>query len=173
MKTLSLVFIMMFLENYLLGAETENYKSGEKSVEKPKINILFLCTGNSCRSQMAEGLANHFKGEMFNFYSAGTEKHGLNPRAVEVMHEIEIDISNHLSKTLDEISHIKMDIIFTVCSNAQESCPNFGEGKVIHVSFDDPPKITESMDDDEEILEIYRRVRDQIREFIENIESKL
>ena len=71
------------------------------------------------------------------------------------MQEIEIDISNHLSKTLDEISHIKMDIIFTVCSNAQESCPNFREGKVIHVSFDDPPKITESMDDDEEILEIY------------------
>ncbi len=133
-----------------------------------KKNILFLCTGNSCRSQMAEGWARDLHGESYNFFSAGTKKHGLNPRAVQVMKEVGIDISAHESNTVDEID-AQVDIVFTVCSDAHETCPVFPGGKVIHIGFDDPPRLTKDMDNEEEVLALYRRVRDEIKEALTNI----
>jgi len=135
-----------------------------------KKNVLFLCTGNSCRSQMAEGFAKALKSEKYNFYSAGTKKHGLNQRAVKVMNEIGIDISNHQSNTTDELD-VKMDVVFTVCSDAHETCPVFPEGKVIHVGFEDPPRLTMDMTDEDEILKVYRSVRDEIKLMITDIET--
>lgn len=136
-----------------------------------KKNILFLCTGNSCRSQMAEGWAKALQAEKFHIYSAGTKKHGLNPFAVKVMKEVGVDISQQKSKTTDELLGVKMDYVFTVCSDAQENCPYFPGGKIIHTGFDDPPRLTKQMSDEEEILEVYRRVRDEIKEMVENIET--
>lgn len=135
-----------------------------------KKNILFLCTGNSCRSQMAEGWGKALKGECFNFYSAGTKKHGLNPTAVKVMQEAGVDISNHVSNTTDELPDVKMDYVFTVCSEAHESCPLFPGGHIIHVGFDDPPRLTKDMKCKEDVLSVYRRVRDEIKEMVINIE---
>lgn len=139
------------------------------------IKILFLCTGNSCRSQMAEGWGKALKGEKFQFYSAGTKKHGLNSRAVQVMQEAGVDISQHTSQTTEdlekELAGEKIDIVFTVCSDAHETCPYFPGGKIIHKGFDDPPRLTKEMENEEEILNIYRRVRDEIKEFVENIED--
>lgn len=136
-----------------------------------KRNILFLCTGNSCRSQMAEGWGKSLKSDVFNFYSAGTKKHGLNPNAVLVMKEAGVDISHHESSTTDELPNIKIDYVFTVCSDAHENCPFFPGGKIIHIGFDDPPRLTEGMTDTEEILAVYRRVRDEIKEMVNNIEK--
>ena len=138
-----------------------------------KKNILFLCTGNSCRSQMAEGWGKALKSESFNFYSAGTKKHGLNPNAVKVMSEVGIDISSHESNTTDELADIKMDIVFTVCSDAHENCPYFPGGKIIHTGFDDPPRLTKQMSDEQEILAVYRRVRDEIKKMVMTIESHI
>lgn len=136
-----------------------------------KKNVLFLCTGNSCRSQMAEGWGKALKADSFNFFSAGTKKHGLNPNAVKVMQEAGVDISNHESKITDELPDSKMDFVFTVCSDAHENCPFFAGGKIIHVGFDDPPKLTKDMTDEEEILAVYRRVRDEIKDMVTNIEK--
>lgn len=138
-----------------------------------KKNILFLCTGNSCRSQMAEGWGKKFLTEKFNIYSAGTKKHGLNPNAVEVMKEAGVDISLHTSNTTDELGETKMDLVFTVCSDAHESCPVFPGGRIIHVGFDDPPRLTKDLTDREEILSVYRRVRDEIKDFVLNIENHI
>lgn len=137
------------------------------------MNILFLCTGNSCRSQMAEGWGKYLKGKKFNFYSAGTKKHGLNPRAIQVMKEVGVDISSHESNTHDELNAINMDMVFTVCSDAHENCPYFPGGKVIHVGFDDPPRLTKEMKNEEDILEVYRKVRDEIKDFVESLENYL
>ncbi|MFG1485006.1 arsenate reductase ArsC [Halobacteriovorax sp. RZ-1] len=137
-----------------------------------KKNILFLCTGNSCRSQMAEGWGKALKGDKYNFYSAGTKKHGLNPYAIKVMKEAGVDISNHESNTTDEID-AQIDIVITVCSDANENCPYFPDGKIIHIGFDDPPRITKDLNDEEEILQVYRRVRDEIKEMIINLEERL
>lgn len=136
-----------------------------------KKNVLFLCTGNSCRSQMAEGWANFLKGNHYNFYSAGTKKHGLNSRAVLVMKNAGVDISNHHSKTTDELPDVTMDYVFTVCSDAHENCPFFPGGKVIHTGFDDPPRLTKEMSDEDEILKVYSRVRDEIKEMVNHIEQ--
>ena len=135
-------------------------------------NILFLCTGNSCRSQMAEGWGKSLKGDKFNFYSAGTKKHGLNPNAIAVMKEVDVDISGHTSNTTDEID-AQIDYVFTVCSDAHENCPYFPQGKIIHVGFDDPPRLTVDEKDEQKKLDVYRRVRDEIKEFVLNIESYL
>jgi arsenate reductase (thioredoxin) len=128
--------------------------------------VLFLCTGNSCRSQMAEGLCRHFRGDKYEAFSAGTDPHGLNPRAIKVMGEIGIDTSGHTSDTLESHNTNKLDIIFTVCDSAHENCPFVPNVKISHVGFEDPPRLTEGMEDEEEILAIYRRVRDEIKEFI-------
>lgn len=136
-----------------------------------KKNVLFLCTGNSCRSQMAEGWGKALKADSFNFYSAGTKKHGLNPNAIKVMQEAGVDISNHQSNTTDELPDVKMDFVFTVCSDAHENCPFFPGGKIIHVGFDDPPRLTKEMTDEEAVLSVYRRVRDEIKDMVTNIEE--
>jgi len=136
-------------------------------------NVLFLCTGNSCRSQMAEGWGKALKSDKFNFYSAGTKKHGLNPNAIKVMAETDIDITTHESNTTDELPEVTMDYVFTVCSDAHENCPYFPGGKIIHVGFDDPPRLTKEMTDEEEILPVYRRVRDEIKDFVSNIEKHM
>ncbi|MCP4915102.1 MAG: arsenate reductase ArsC [Oligoflexia bacterium] len=135
------------------------------------MNILFLCTGNSCRSQMAEGFGKALKGDKYNFYSAGTKKHGLNPRAIQVMKDAGVDITTHESNTTDELGDVKMDVVFTVCSDAHENCPFFPGGKIVHKGFDDPPRLTKDMQNEEEIIEIYSRVRDEIKEFVQNIEE--
>jgi arsenate reductase (thioredoxin) len=140
----------------------------------PKLNVLFLCTGNSCRSQMAEGWARQLKSDVIVPWSAGIEKHGLNPHAVKVMKEAGVDISTQYSKTLDEISDVRFDWVVTVCGHAHESCPLFpGEAKVIHMGFDDPPRLARDETDPEKALGQYRRVRDEIREFIETLPESL
>lgn len=138
------------------------------------LKILFLCTGNSCRSQMAEGWAKHLKGNEFEVYSAGIEKHGLNPYAVQVMKEAGVDISKHYSKLLSELKGIEFDFVITVCGHANENCPFFpGKTKVIHVGFEDPPKLAKEFEKEEDKLNCYRKVRDEIREFVVNISSHL
>ena len=133
-----------------------------------KKRILFLCTGNSCRSQMAEAWLRHLKGNKYEVFSAGIEKHGMNPYAVRVMSEVGIDMSNHYSKLLSELNAIEFDLVITVCGHASESCPIFsGKAKVIHAPFDDPPALAKDITDEEERLKCYRRVRDQISSFIQ------
>jgi arsenate reductase len=134
-------------------------------------NVLFLCTGNSCRSQMAEGWGKKLLGNKFNFYSAGTKKHGLNDRAVKVMKEAGVDISNHESNTIDKLPESHMDFVFTVCSDAHENCPYFPGGKIIHIGFGDPPRLSAETDNEEDILAVYRRVRDEIKDVVEKLET--
>jgi arsenate reductase len=133
--------------------------------EKPK--VLFLCTGNSCRSQMAEGWARHLKSDVLEPYSAGIETHGLNPRAVAAMAEAGVDISGHRSTHLDELADVKFDYVVTVCAHAHESCPVFpGQAQVVHVGFDDPPALSRDAATEDEAMGPYRRVRDEIRAFV-------
>lgn len=133
-------------------------------------NVLFLCTGNSCRSQMAEGFARVLKGAVFQAYSAGIEKHGMNPHAVTVMAEAGIDIKVQESNTTEELAVKEFDYVVTVCDNARERCPWFpAKTRLIHKSFQDPPALTRDMPDGEEKLAVYRRVRDEIRCFIESL----
>ncbi|MFM2207416.1 MAG: hypothetical protein RL213_1391 [Bacteroidota bacterium] len=125
--------------------------------------ILVLCTGNSCRSQMAEGYLRHFAGESAEVYSAGVEKHGVNPKAVAIMREDGIDISSHTSNLVDEYSELSFDFIITVCDNAKERCPYFpSTAKRFHHSFPDPAKATGS---EEEIMSEFRRVRGLVKEY--------
>ncbi len=132
-----------------------------------KKNVLFLCTGNSCRSQMAEGWARHFHGDTIEAYSAGIEAHGMNPNAMQVMKEAGVDISEQSSKLASSLSDVPLDLVITVCGHADENCPAFlTEAKVVHVGFDDPPKLAKETASDEAALDCYRRVRDEIREFI-------
>ena len=126
------------------------------------LNVLFLCTGNSCRSQMAEGFARSYHADKLNAYSAGIEKHGMNPLAIKVMAEKNIDITSHSSKTVDELD-VEFDLVITVCGHADESCPVFpDQTKLKHVGFDDPPKLAKDATTEEEALVHYRRVRDEI-----------
>ncbi len=135
--------------------------------------ILFLCTGNSCRSQMAEGWARHLKGEAIEVWSAGIEKHGLNPNAVKVMAEAGVDISGQYAKTVDELPDNKrFDYVITLCGHADETCPWF-PGKKVHVGFSDPPKLAEKAKNAKEILDCYRRVRDEIGKFIKTLPEGL
>jgi arsenate reductase (thioredoxin) len=139
-----------------------------------KLKVLFLCTGNSCRSQMAEGWARHLKGDVIEPYSAGIETHGLNPHAVQVMAEAGVDISGHRCKHVDELRDVEFDYVVTVCDHAHESCPMFpSKTKIIHIGFDDPPRLAEAARTPEEAMDIYRRVRDEIRAFIETLPQSL
>ncbi|HXV42267.1 MAG TPA: arsenate reductase ArsC [Anaerolineae bacterium] len=124
--------------------------------------VLFLCTGNSCRSQMAEGLVNYFLAEAWEAYSAGTQPAGyVHPLAIQVMAEFDIDISRHRSKSTDEFRYIGPDLVITVCDDAAENCPVWlGQGQIAHLSFPDPAKATGS---EEERLAVFRQVRDDIR----------
>ena len=129
-------------------------------------NILVLCTGNSCRSQMAEGYLRHFAGDKATIYSAGVKTHGVNPKAIQVMAEDGIDISKHTSNHVDEYQHIPFDIVITVCDNANEACPYFpGNVERFHQNFPDPPKFQGTED---EIMNEFRRVRDMIKEYSAN-----
>lgn len=125
--------------------------------------VLVLCTGNSCRSQLAEGFLKFSAGDQAEIYSAGIETHGLNPKAVKVMDEIGIDISAHTSNHVDEYSDIDFDYVITVCDNAKESCPYFPTKAIkFHYNFPDPAKATGT---EEEIMQEFRRVRDMIRDY--------
>ena len=138
------------------------------------LRLLFLCTGNSCRSQMAEGLCRHLRGDQIEATSAGVERHGLNPLAVKVMAEIGIDISNHRSKTTAELAGQDFDYVITVCDHAHESCPIFAaRTAIIHQGFDDPPRLAEQAATEEEALAHYRRVRDEIRAYILTLPQSL
>lgn len=123
---------------------------------------------------MAEGWARRLKGNEIEAYSAGIEKHGMNPHAVKVMAEAGVDISKQHSKTPEEIGLVQFDYVVTVCGHANENCPIFaGKAKVVHVGFDDPPKLTKHLPDGEEKLSVYRRVRDEIRAFVETLPEAL
>ena len=143
-----------------------------------KLKILFLCTGNSCRSQMAEGWTRALKGDSIEAYSAGIETHGLNQTAVEVMAEAGVDISGHISKHLDSLRGITFDAVITVCDNARETCPFFpGARKMLHVGFSDPPAMAKELAargaSEEDQRTCYRRVRDEIRAFVDTLPGSL
>ena len=142
--------------------------SEPSAAAKPK--ILFLCTGNSCRSQMAEGWARHLHADRWEVWSAGVETHGLNARAVQVMAEAGVDISGHRSKHVDELADVEFDLVVTVCDHAAESCPHFpGRAQVIHHSFPDPPRLAAEAADETEALDHYRRVRDLIAAYVRDL----
>lgn len=143
-----------------------------------KLKVLMLCTGNSCRSQMAEGWARALKGAQIEVWSAGIETHGLNPNAVKVMAEAGVDISAHTSKNVKTLFEVGFDYVVTVCGHADETCPSFpGKVKKVHVGFDDPPKLAKEIaargGSQEEQLEPYRRVRDAIRKWVETLPGSL
>lgn len=130
------------------------------------MNILVLCTGNSCRSQMAEGYLKHYAKDNAIIYSAGVETHGVNPRAIAIMKEDGIDISNHTSNNLEEYLDISFDYIITVCDNAKERCPFFpGKAERLHYNFFDPSKVKGT---EEEIHAAFVKTRNQIREYCKN-----
>ncbi|PJZ57850.1 arsenate reductase ArsC [Leptospira barantonii] len=136
---------------------------------KPK--ILVLCTGNSCRSQIAEGLLRHLAGDNAEIYSAGIETHGVNPRAIATMKAIGIDISDHTSNHIDEYRNLDFSYILTVCDHAKENCPYFPSKAIrFHHNFPDPAK---AIGTDEEIMEEFRKVREMIRYYAENFLREL
>lgn len=141
-----------------------------------RLKILFLCTGNSCRSQMAEGFARHLRGDAIDAYSAGTNPHGMNPLAIRAMAEAGVDISGGRSKHVDELKDVKFDYVITVCDHANETCPMFpGKTRVVHVGFEDPPKLARDANatSDDEALPHYRRVRDQIKAWVQTLPQSL
>jgi arsenate reductase len=130
--------------------------------------VLFLCTGNSCRSQMAEGWARALKGAEIEAFSAGTQPHGLNPLAVRAMREAGVDISGHASKRPEEIG-VAFDVVVTVCDAAHEACPIFPGARIVHAGFEDPPRLARGAASEDEAMVHYRRVRDEIRAFVERL----
>ncbi len=138
------------------------------------VKVLFLCTGNSCRSQMAEGWARDLHGGKIEAFSAGVAPKGLDPRAVRVMAEAGVDISDHASRHVGELVGIGFDWVVTVCDSARESCPLFpGRAGVVHRGFDDPPRLALGATTEEEALAPYRRVRDEIRAFVAALPGSL
>lgn len=139
-----------------------------------RLKILFLCTGNACRSQMAEGWAKALRSDQLEAYSAGIEPHGVNPLAAKVMAEAGVDISSQYSKTLDDLPGVEYDWVITLCGHAQDNCPFFpGSVKRLHAGFDDPPKLAEDATTEEEALPHYRKVRDAIRTFVVGLPDTL
>ena len=133
------------------------------------LNILFLCTGNSCRSQMAEAIARDLYSQ-HNFYSAGIETHGMNQYAVKVCEELGLDMSQHTSKLVEKLKDIPLDVVLTVCDHANESCPLFtGLAQKLHHSFQDPPKLAANLATEEEKLVVYRQVRDEIKIYLQTV----
>ncbi|MGE4297491.1 MAG: arsenate reductase ArsC [Desulfovibrionaceae bacterium] len=136
--------------------------------------ILFLCTGNSCRSQMAEGWARALKGDVLEAYSAGIETHGLNPLAVKAMADAGVDISGQRSKTLDALGDLAFDYVVTLCGHANETCPYFPAAtRRVHVGFDDPPQLAAHAATEAEALTHYARVRDAIRDYVLTLPDSL
>jgi len=141
---------------------------------KRKVKVLFLCTGNSCRSQMAEAWARQEKGDLLEPHSAGVRPRPLDPRAVRVMAEAEVDISGQRPKHVSKVMDLGFDCVVTLCDAARESCPRFpGTGRVIHRSFDDPPRLARAAADEQDALDHYRRVRDEIRAFVQGLPEAL
>jgi arsenate reductase len=139
-----------------------------------KKRVLFLCTGNSCRSQMAEAWTKHLKGDQFEAYSAGVKPKDIDPRAIKAMAEAGLDISGQKSKDVDALGSTEFDYVITLCDNARESCPYFpAKTRLIHRGFDDPPKLAEKSKNEEEAMTHYRRVRDEIRAFVETFPEGL
>ena len=138
---------------------------------KDKVRVLFICTGNSCRSQMAEGWAKHLRGDVVEAHSAGVWPVGVNPRTIKVMAEAGVDISNQTSKHVDELLWIDFDYVITLCDNARQQCPVFpGKAKLIHRGFDDPMAVIGS---EEKKLQAYRKTCNDIKEFIETLLESL
>ena len=136
-----------------------------------KVSILFLCTGNSCRSQMAEGWARNLKSDVIEAHSAGIRPIGVSSRAIKAMAEAGVDISTHRSKHIDDLVGVDFDYVVTLCDNAAENCPSFsGRAEVVHRPFEDPYFASGS---EEQIMATFRRVRDQIREFVETLPDSL
>jgi arsenate reductase (thioredoxin) len=139
-----------------------------------KLKILFLCTGNSCRSQMAEGFARHLKKDEIEAYSAGVAPKGIDPLAVKAMVEVNIDISIQKSTSIEDIKDKEIDFVITLCDNAQKTCPSFpAKTGVLHVGFDDPPRLAKESQSEAEAMDHYRRVRDQIKAFVETMPDVL
>jgi arsenate reductase len=139
--------------------------------DEGKIKVLFLCTGNSCRSQIAEGWARHLNGNIIDAYSAGIRPIGVSSRAIKVMDEAGVDISMHKSRHVDEFSGIDFDYVVTLCDNAAENCPVFsGKTRIVHKPFDDPYFASGS---EEQIMATFRKVRDGIKTFIETLPQSL
>ena len=135
-----------------------------------KIKILFLCTGNSCRSQMAEAWTRLLKGDHFEAYSAGVAPKAIDARAIKAMAEVGLDISGQKSKDVDTFENMEFDYVITLCDNARESCPYFpAKTRLIHRGFDDPPKLADGAANEEAAMAPYRRVRDEIRAFVESL----
>lgn len=144
----------------------------EAKRDPASFRVLFLCTGNSCRSQMAEGWARHLLGEQIEAFSAGTAPSVVNPRAIEVMKEVSVDLSSHRSKPVAEFSNQRFDLVVTLCEDAEARCPTFpGSTKKVHMSFPDPAQARGS---DETVLTVFREVRNRIRrELIPLLEEKV
>ena len=139
-------------------------------VERPR--VLFLCTGNSCRSQMAEGWARALHSDTLDAFSAGTNPHGLNSLAVRAMAEAGVDISKHASKRPEEVPR-PIHVVFTVCDAAHENCPTIPGALVVHAGFDDPPRLARGAKDEEEAMRHYRRVRDEIRAWVADLPERV
>ncbi len=155
-------------------ADPEYEESLLKATEMGKLKVLFLCTGNSCRSQMAEAWARHLKGDVVEPYSAGVQPHDIDPKAIQAMAEVGIDISKYYSKDVSALEHVEFDHVITVCDQAHESCPFFpAKTKILHVGFDDPPRLAKESKTEEEAIVHYRRVRDEIRKFVEKLPEVL
>jgi arsenate reductase len=138
------------------------------------LKVLFLCTGNSCRSQMAEAWTRHLKADLIEPYSAGVEPKGVDPRAIKAMAEAGIDMSGQVSKDVAFLQHLEFDYVITLCDNAYEACPFFpAKTKVLHVGFDDPPKLAAGARTEDEAIVCYRRVRDKIKKFVESLPDSL
>ncbi len=170
------VLTLMLLGLTVSGtAAAESTKSEAKTdAAVKKLKVLFLCTGNSCRSQMAEGFARQLKGDLIEPYSAGVKPSGKNPKAVLVMKEAGIDISNQSSKDVKDLMDVPFDYVVAVCSNAEETCPVFpGNVKLVRHLFDDPPKLEKEVEGDEEKLNCYRRIRDEIKAYVLTLPESL
>ena len=142
------------------------------------LKLLFLCTGNSCRSQMAEGWTRQLKGDQIKAFSAGIETHGLNPHMIKVMDEAGVDVSNQKSENIRDFAEHDLDVVITVCGHAHETCPVFPANcKVVHTGFPDPPKMAKELAEkgatEEEQLDCYRSVRDKIKEYILTLPESL
>lgn len=136
--------------------------------------ILFLCTGNSCRSQIAEAWTRHLKGDTFEAYSAGVEPREVDSKAIKVMAEVGISLKGNESKGLDSLQHLEFEYVITLCNHARETCPFFpAKTRLLHMAFDDPPELARTAGDEEEALHHYRRVREEIRAFVEGMPENL
>jgi arsenate reductase len=149
-------------------------RKGEHALHGKKMKILYLCTGNSCRSQMAEAWTRYLRGDHFEAYCAGIQPKGVDPKAIRAMAEVGIDISGQESKDIDALGELEFDYVVTLCDNARETCPFFpAKTRLMHRGFDDPPRLAEHAKNQEEAMVPYRRVRDEIRAFVETLPDSL